>query len=152
MDHKWTNGLSTLHGVVTRDFPNLFFPGPSQAGVAPNQQYVLDQLSIHVGYIISEAVKRAGLDQTKISIEPTAEDEEAWTMEILKRTNRRPGIATCTPSYINGEGGLTQLKSQEEMMNLARLGFWGEGIAGYINVIENWRAKGDLEGLDVVIQ
>ena len=152
MDDKWANGLSTLHGVVTRDFPNLFYPGVSQSGVAPNQTYVLDQLSTHVAYIISEALNQAKPYQKKISIEPTSETEEAWTREILKRTNRRPGVTVCTPSYLNGEGSVTKMRSQEEMINLARIGFWGEGIGGYIKVIEDWRAQGHLKGLDIVAE
>lgn len=148
MDDKWSKKLSTLHGVVSRDFPNLFYPGPSQAAVCSNQVYVLDQLSTHVAYIVSEAAKRAGKDR-KVAIEPTQSAEEDWAVEILKRAGAGAGVAACTPGYLNGEGTLSRLQNKEEMINLARLGTWREGVAGYIKIIEEWRAKGDMPGLDV---
>lgn len=150
MEEKWSTGLSTLHGAITRDFPNLFFPGPNQAGAAPNQQYVLDQMSTHVAYVVSEALKRIDPGQ-KVSIEPTPEAEEAWTMEIIKRAAAGAGVATCTPSYLNGEGILSQLET-EQMHNLARVGIWGEGVGGYVKAIEEWRSKGGMEGLDISIE
>lgn len=150
MDEKWMNGLATLHGVVSRDFPNLFYPGPSQLGVTANQVYVLDYTSMHIAYMLSEAVKRAGSNQKRVSVEPTPEAEEAWTMQILARAKGAAGLAMCTPSYYNGEGALGKLTNQQ-LANLARLGTWGEGVADYVKVIEEWRAKGGLEGLEVSI-
>lgn len=148
MDEKWMNGLATLHGMVTRDFPNLFYPGVSQIGVAANQVYVLDQASAHTAYIISETVKRAGAENKEVSVEPTLEAEESWAVQILMRAGAAAGQVTCTPSYINGEGALSQL-GQEEMMKAARLGTWGDGVADFVRVIEEWRVKGDLEGLEI---
>lgn len=152
MDEKWMNGLATLHGVVTRDFPNLFYPGPNQLGVTANQMYVLDQTSTHIAFILSEAVKQAGPGQKRVSIEPTLQAEEAWATQILMRAGAAAGIATCTPSYFNGEGAMTQLSGQLELINLARLSIWGQGVADYVKVIEEWRAKGGLEGLEVSVQ
>lgn len=149
MTDKWVNGLATLHGVVSRDFPNLFYPGPNQAGASPNQVYVLDQTSKHIAYMISQATKSAGSEQKKISIEPTSEAEEAWAMQVLMRARAQAGMANCTPSYLNGEGGLQHLRTEAEMINVGRMGIWGEGIAGYVSAIEDWRNKGAMEGLEV---
>lgn len=148
MEEKWRDGMATLHGVVSHDFPNLFYPGPNQTGVAANQVYVLDQLATHIAYILSSAVKRAGPGQ-KIAVEPSREAEEAWTNEIVSRARALGATASCTPSYLNQEGQAGKFSSVEEAMKAARMSPWGEGILDYVRVIEEWRAKNDLEGLEV---
>jgi hypothetical protein len=35
-DRAAAGDLNTLHGTVSRDFPNMFWAGPLQAGVSPN--------------------------------------------------------------------------------------------------------------------
>ncbi|KAF9884246.1 hypothetical protein FE257_001978 [Aspergillus nanangensis] len=147
---KWQTQLATLHGVVTRDFPNLFFPGPSQAAASANQMYVLDQLSAHVGYIVSEAVRRTGVGQ-KVLIEPSATAEEAWAFQIMSRARAMAAIVACTPGYYNAEGEAGKATSIEAQMSGARMAIWGEGITSYIQVIEKWRQQGELEGLEVQV-
>jgi cation diffusion facilitator CzcD-associated flavoprotein CzcO len=45
LQQKWgQDGMASLHGIMTFGFPNLFFPGPYQAGATANQVYLLDQL------------------------------------------------------------------------------------------------------------
>ncbi|CAG8055535.1 unnamed protein product [Penicillium nalgiovense] len=51
LQKKWQKGLTSLHGVMTNGFPNLFFPDPYQTGASANQFYVLDQLAVHVAHI-----------------------------------------------------------------------------------------------------
>lgn len=162
MEHKWTvHGAGTLHGVVSRDFPNLFFPGPNQAGAAPNQSYTLNVLSTHVAYIISQTVKKGstaptarngnGDKQRKVTVEPSEEAEQAWASRIVSMARGMAALAGCTPGYINGEAGReghTEM-SKETMAKLVRLSNWGLGIANYVEVLEAWRGKGDMEGLVV---
>ncbi|KAL4888874.1 hypothetical protein BDV59DRAFT_205726 [Aspergillus ambiguus] len=149
---KWSTRLATLHGVVTRDFPNLFFPGPSQAAACANQMYVLDQLSAHIGYIVSQAVRHTGQkkEAVRLTIEPSEEAEEAWALQIMSRARAMGAIVACTPGYYNKEGGAGK-GSIEEQMSSARMAIWGEGIADYVQLIEDWRRDGKLEGLDVVV-
>ncbi|KAL1952449.1 hypothetical protein VTO42DRAFT_5387 [Malbranchea cinnamomea] len=152
MEHKWTvKGVGTLHGIVSRDFPNLFYPPVHQGAVGPNYSYCIEISSTHIAYIISETVKRAAhVRGHKVTVEPTAEAEQEWTMEILKRAGALIGAANCTPSYYNNEGALSRRDmSMEEQIALARGSSWGEGVASYTKVIEEWRAKGDMEGLEV---
>jgi hypothetical protein len=148
MQDKWATGLATLHGVVSRDFPNLFYPGPHQIGVCANQMYVLDQLSSHVAYTISTAMRRATAG-TKVTIEPTAEAEEGWASKIIARAGAMAGVANCTPGYYNNDGEIDKPRSMEELMNAARLANWGDGIADFIRIIEEWRSSDELDGLDV---
>ena len=35
VSEKWSQGLSTFHGMHTRGFPNAFFFGPAQSGLPP---------------------------------------------------------------------------------------------------------------------
>lgn len=83
LEEKWdSEGVSTLHGVSIRGFPNFFVPGPLQAGATANQMFVLDQLSLHVAYVIAEASKMAGARTEKITIEPTDQAEQDWSMQM----------------------------------------------------------------------
>lgn len=150
---KWQTRLATLHGVVTHDFPNLFFPGPNQAGACANQMYVLDQLSSHVGYIVSQAIRQTGQpkEAVKVTIEPSSQAEEGWAMEIMSRARAMGAIVACTPGYYNKEGEAGKAMSLEQQMSGARLAIWGEGIAKYVQVIEDWRKQGKLEGLEVTM-
>ncbi|KAL6233062.1 hypothetical protein BDW75DRAFT_232288 [Aspergillus navahoensis] len=148
MQQKWATKLATLHGVVSKDYPNLFFPGPHQIGVCANQMYVLDQLSSHVAYIIARALRHAPAG-TKVTIEPTAKAEEHWAENIITRARAMAGVANCTPGYYNNDGGIDKPRDQEELMNAARQATWGEGIADYIQVLEDWRSRNELEGLDI---
>lgn len=157
MEHKWTvQGAGTLHGVVSRDFPNLFYPGPNQAGAGPNQSYTLNILSTHIAYIISQTVKRGGESgnggkKGKVYVEPSAEAEHAWGQRILGMASGLAAMAGCTPGYMNAEGSLggDPGMSMESMVNMAKLSTWGLGIADYVGVLEAWRGKGDMEGLVV---
>lgn len=43
MQDKWKfKGVGTLHGVVSRGFPNMFFPGLHQAATGPNWTFLLE--------------------------------------------------------------------------------------------------------------
>ncbi|KAJ0423500.1 hypothetical protein BJY00DRAFT_299683 [Aspergillus carlsbadensis] len=147
MHRKWATAVATLHGVVSRDFPNLFYPGPHQIGVCANQMYVLDQLSSRVAYIISAARGRAR-PGTTVTIEPTAEAEERWAEKVVSRAGAMAGLVNCTPGYYNNDGEIDKPRSVEELMNAARLATWGDGIADYIRVLEEWRSHPELCGLE----
>ncbi|KAL1984142.1 hypothetical protein VTN96DRAFT_9447 [Rasamsonia emersonii] len=148
MEQKWLDGMATLHGVVSHDFPNLFYPGPNQAGVVANQVYVIDQLATHIAYILSEAVKRVRPGQ-KVSVEPSREAEEAWSNVIVSRARALAANAGCTPGYQNKEGQADKFSSPEDAIKAARMGPWGKGIQDYVRVIEEWRRESDLKGLEV---
>ena len=150
LDDKWIKqGASTLHGLFTHDFPNLFFCGPLQAGTAANMVYNTDVLAEHLTYILSEAKKKFGTD--RILVEPGKWAEEIWAGEIMKRATKIGVIATCTPSYINREGELGNMAGLgiEEMMKGLRAATWGEGINDFERVLKEWRDKGTLEGLEI---
>ncbi|RPB22635.1 FAD/NAD(P)-binding domain-containing protein [Terfezia boudieri ATCC MYA-4762] len=151
MEEKWVEGASTLHGVITRGFPNLFLTGPYQTGAAANWTAVLDQLAIHTSYIISEAEAKVTKKRRKgkVTIEPTVEGEEGWSMQIMSRAGSLAAAAGCTPGYINREGDADRVSTMEEQMKAAKSATWGHGILDYTSVLEGWRTQGGLEGLEV---
>jgi cation diffusion facilitator CzcD-associated flavoprotein CzcO len=152
LDQKFAKGVATLHGAMSRGFPNLFWPGPLQAGATANQMFVLDQLARHIAYILSESARRAAQEPQqgqKFTVEPTSEAEEEWSMQILSRAASFAGLAGCTPGYLNLEGDMDRISGMEAQMKAARGAIWGEGIADYVDVIEDWRVQGNLRGLEV---
>lgn len=148
MDDKWIDHTATLHGVVSHDFPNFFYPGPSQLAATANQMQMTEQAATHVAYIIAEAEKVAKTE--KFSVEPSVEAEEGWTGLIMRGAGNFAALVGCTPSYLTGEG-VNERKSIEEQMKAARGSIWPEGMGSFIEVIEGWRTKGGLEGIEVKV-
>ncbi|KAF9070330.1 hypothetical protein BDP27DRAFT_1263725 [Rhodocollybia butyracea] len=146
---KWDESIATLHGVVSHDFPNLFFPGPSQASATPNYTHMLDQAAKHVAYIIAEGAKMAKVDN--FSVEPTVEAEEGWSEQIMMGAGNFSALVGCTPSYLNREGEVNKQKPLEEQMKAARASIFPLGMLSYIETIEAWRNKGGLEGIEVKV-
>jgi len=98
LTQKWAGGAQTLHGLLTRDFPNCFIVSTMQSGLAPNFPHMLSEQANHIAYIVRRCL--AGrLD----SVEPTEEGEAEWTAAIMKagvfrkayQEDARP--ATTTP-------------------------------------------------------
>jgi cation diffusion facilitator CzcD-associated flavoprotein CzcO len=147
LSEKWKNDLGTLHGVVSRDFPNLFWPGPWQGAASANFTGVINLLCSHVAYMVTQAEKTL-IPGVRFSIEPTKDAEQAWSMQIAMRAGALAATSGCTPSYLNREGALDRL-SMEERMALAKMSIWGEGILSFTEVLEKWQEDGILEGLEI---
>jgi len=147
LDQKWDDNYGSLHGVISRGFPNLFSNGPSQASVSANFSYTIDQLAIHAAYMISTAIQRAGTHH-RLTVEPTEEAEGLWTMQCMSGAFAFAALAGCTPSYFTyGRSKLAH--DPEAQMKQARKSTWSQGIASYVSVIENWRDEGNMKGLEV---
>ncbi|KAF7325091.1 FAD/NAD(P)-binding domain-containing protein [Mycena kentingensis (nom. inval.)] len=147
MDTKWLEGAGTLHGVASHDFPNLFFPGPSQAGVSSNFTSALSGLARHVACVLKVAHEKApeGTDPDKLVVEVTKEAEEAWSMQVMMRSAWFAAVGGCTPGYINNEGDADRMTMEQKMLR-GRMAPWGEGIRSFWKVLEKWREEGKLEG------
>jgi hypothetical protein len=50
-------------------------------------------------------------------------------------------LESCTPGYYNNEG--------RPAARSVRDGFYGAGSPAFIRVLEDWRARGDLNGLEL---
>ena len=134
---KWAEGLSTLHGLHTRDFPNCFVVSPGQSGMSPNFPHMLSEQSTHIAHIVGRCLA-SGID----TVEPTAEAEQGWVETILKLGEaRRKFIEACTPGYYNNEGRLSDAD--------ARGAVFGGGPIAFIRLLRTWREKGDFAGLEL---
>jgi cyclohexanone monooxygenase len=137
-DH-WSMGLRTLHGFTSHGFPNWFFIGIGQNGLSVNMTSMFDDQARHVAYIIQQ-VKARGARR----VQPTPEAEAAWvgTIRALSQTNRAFSEA-CTPGYYNNEG---QLDAPGSLGREA----YAPGANAFNALLAEWRASGQLEGLELV--
>ncbi|MEO7025951.1 MAG: monooxygenase, partial [Caulobacteraceae bacterium] len=138
LSEHWREGVSTLHGFLSRGFPNCFIVSNAQSGFTANFPHMLNEQSLHVAYII-----RQGLDRRAKAIEPSAEAEAAWVGSVVDcAIPRQKYQEMCTPGYYNNEGQPSALA--------ARNGPYGLGPIAFVKLLEDWRAEGAMAGLEVV--
>lgn len=137
LTQKWANGAETLHGLLTRDFPNCFIVSNVQSGFSANFPHMINEQSKHIAYVVKHAVERHIR-----TVEPSAEAEAAWVDTIVKLAVMREAfLKECTPGYYNNEG-------KPEAMTVKN-GSYGAGPVAFTRVLEAWREKGDLEGVEL---
>ena len=136
ISEKWADGLSTFHGMHTRGFPNAFFFGPAQSGFTATYTYSLDEQSVHLAHILTEAAKK---DAKRIEASATA--EKAWVKTIIEKARLTADFQEkCTPGYYNNEGSVnTKLQNN----------FYGGGPIEFFSLMKKWRRKGGLKGLEI---
>ena len=137
LTEKWRDGAATLHGFHSRGFPNCFIVSLVQSGFSVNFPHMLDEQSKHLAYVIGEARKRGA---TLVEASRQAEDEWVQTIVDLSQMSRS-FLESCTPGYYNNEGKPAELS--------ARNAFYGAGSPAFIRLLEEWRARGDLAGLEL---
>jgi cation diffusion facilitator CzcD-associated flavoprotein CzcO len=136
LSDKWAEGLRTLHGLQSNNFPNCFFLGFTQTAVTVSVPYALNEQARHVVYILDEARRRGAR-----TVEATPEAEQGWVDEM--REKARLGVrfyTACTPGYYNNEGKLGN-------PNGFFAGTYGAGPLAFFDILERWRADGRLEGV-----
>jgi cyclohexanone monooxygenase len=137
LTEKWADGIATLHGMHTHGFPNCFVMQNAQSGFTVNFPHMLDEQSRHLSYIIGHARER-GIR----TVEVTQEAEDAWVQTCIQLARNNLGfLESCTPGYYNNEGRPAERALQN--------GFYGGGPVAFVQLIEAWRAAGDLEGLEL---
>jgi cyclohexanone monooxygenase len=137
LSEKWRNGVATLYGMQTRDFPNLFIVALAQVGGSANITHVLDVQSRHIAYIIEQA--RARNAQT---VDVTQEAEDAWVDTIVKASMANiTFLEECTPGYYNNEG-----RPNGELIR--QNGAYAPGIMAFSRVVEAWRDEGSMKGVE----
>ena len=74
-------------------------------------------------------------------VEPTAAAEAAWVATIRERArDQHAFLAGCTPGYYNNEGKVNQTPQNNT---------YGGGPIEFFSLMEKWRSKGNLEGLEL---
>jgi cyclohexanone monooxygenase len=140
LTRKWAGGLSTLHGLTSRNFPNMFvFPGlDSQGTVVSNFVHTLSENAAHTAYI----VRRVG-ELGASGFEVSASAEAEWVRTILeRRIDRTAFFAECTPGWLNAEGHLDERPKQNAN--------FGGGPIEFFELLRAWRADGTLPGLELI--
>ena len=137
LTEKWRDGASTLHGMHTRGFPNLFVMTTQQSGQSANFQHMLDEQSLHIAHIMRE-IKTRGV----AVVEAQQQAETDWVNTILKYAHaRQPFLNQCTPGYYNNEGTPNERSARNSQ-------FW-RGPTAFIRLLDEWRQQGSLPGLDL---
>lgn len=133
---EWADGYKTLHGVLSRGFPNQFFTGYIQGGLYATTVEQFNRQGYHIAYIISEALKR-GIK----AIEPTAEAQADWVQTMAPSTEFAKYLQSeCPPGYLNNESGKFRYYLGE---------FYLAGFTAFEQLLQQWRDQGSLEGLDI---
>jgi len=134
---KWAEGVRTLHGMHSRGFPNCFVMGNQQAGFTVNYPHMLNEQSKHIAYIVSQAKERGA---RRVEVSEAAEQE--WVDAVIRLAGRAQDfLESCTPGYYNNEGKPGERSGQN--------GFYGGGSVEFFRILQEWRAKGDLQGLEL---
>ena len=135
VSEKWSNGLSTYHGMHSRGFPNCFFFGPAQSAFTATYTFSLDENSVHLAHIMTELKKRGA---TRVEASQAAED--AWVKTIIQKARLTEDFQkSCTPGYYNNEGHVN-VNPQNNT--------YGGGPIEFFKLMKKWRTKGNLEGLE----
>jgi cyclohexanone monooxygenase len=137
LTEKWRDGAATLHGFYSRGFPNCFIVSLVQSGFSVNFPHMLDEQAKHLAHVLTQARERGA---TRIETSQQAEDEWVQTIVDLSRMSL-DFLESCTPGYYNNEGRPAERS--------ARNGFYGGGSPAFIRLLEDWRARGDLAGLEL---
>ncbi len=137
LTEAWKNGVETLHGLLSRGFPNCFIVSNVQSGFSANFPHMLNEQVKHIAYIIRNAE-----DRQARTVEPSQDAQDAWVDTIVKLSvMREQFLKECTPGYYNNEGKV-------ELMNKKNSSY-GAGPVAFTKVLETWRAEGDLKGLEL---
>ncbi len=136
LSQAWSEGPATLHGVLSRGFPNMFMISTVQGAQATNFVHSISEVAKHVAFLLTHCVA-----QNIAVIEPSADAQEEWFQTLFAQLW---GVArynaTCTPGYLNSEGGGD--------MRSARAIAWMTSVLGFADYVETWRAQGDFIGFD----
>jgi len=131
----WSEGPETLHGIMTHNFPNMFFTGYIQGGLNASTTEQFNRQTEHIAYIAAEALKRGAS-----SVEPSQEAQDAYVRHFREiEVDTSSLIEECTPSYYSNDG------AQKPHWVLLR--GYGHGWNGFMKLLADWREKGDMAGM-----
>lgn len=134
---KWRGGAATLHGLHSRGFPNCFIISNVQSGFSANFPHMINEQAKHLGYILGRC-HAEGIS----AVEASQDAEDAWIATIEKLALMRQGfLEECTPGYYNNEGNVRAMSNRNAS--------YGAGPVAFVKVLEDWRAEGEMKGLEL---
>ena len=141
-DH-WAAGYRTFHGMMTHGFPNQFFMGIVQGGFNASTTETFRQQGEHIAWIIRETLARGGA-----AVEPSLAGQDAYVDHVRATAfDNSAFVRECTPSYFNNEAEEVVNEQGEKQLRSYFAEIYGPGFYAFEELLEAWRAKGDLEGL-----
>lgn len=133
-DH-WRNGPTTLHGVMTNGFPNMFTIGYIQGGLNASVTEQFGQQARHIAHIVAETLRRGA-----VVAEPTAQAVADYVAHFeAVAVDTSDFQRDCTPSYFTNEG---QVKAPWALFR-----GYGPGWGAFQDMLEGWRQAGDMAGI-----
>jgi cation diffusion facilitator CzcD-associated flavoprotein CzcO len=136
-DH-WRDGYSSLHGITTPGFPNMFFTGYVQSALNANTTEQMSRHDFHIASIIQQTLARGA-----VAVEPAPEAVDAWVKHVRETAFDNAFLIECTPSYFNGENSEKPKSYAGEP--------YGPGWDAWEALLQTWRDKGDFEGMVVTM-
>ena len=137
LSDKWADGMSTLHGMHSRGFPNCFVLSHAQSGMSANFPHMLNEQAQHVAHLVGHCLS-AGVK----TMDATAEAERDWVDTIVAQSEgRRKFLEACTPGYYNNEGRASDAA--------ARSASYGAGPLAFVHLLREWRESGEFVGLEL---
>jgi cyclohexanone monooxygenase len=135
-DH-WAEGAATFHGFYSRGFPNCFIVSIVQSGFSVNFPHMLDEQAKHLAYVIGHLE-----EQGVTRVETSEQAEHDWVRTIVDAAVMNVKfLESCTPGYYNNEGRPAERS--------VRNGSYGGGSPAFTRLLEDWRHRGDLPGLEM---
>ena len=139
----WADGASSLFGMMSRGFPNLFvMPAPAQQAVV-TVNYT--QLAVLGAAFVGRTVGAARSEGREVVQRERRRRSRTGPSRSSPRSSTPAGVmAACTPSRINQEG-------HPETLN-PRNGNFGRGLGDYFayrDLLEQWLEQGECEGLEL---
>ena len=138
LSDAWAKGPSTLFGIMSRGFPNMFMNSSIQGGQDVNFAFTLTQTGQHIAFVIAETLGRGA-----VKVEPTEQAQDDW-FSLISGTVLPYGtyMSDCTPGYLNNESAAP---SEYEM----KIGCYMGSACDWARILEDWRNDGKLEGFEL---
>jgi cation diffusion facilitator CzcD-associated flavoprotein CzcO len=134
---QWADGPKTLHGMMTHQFPNQFYIGYIQGGLNASVTEQFGRQGYHIAHIIREALKHGHK-----TIEPSKEAQDEYVSAFDgSQLDMSEFQQYCPPSYFNNEG--------EANAKWALFRSYVAGWDAFEKMLQDWRDKGDMEGMIV---
>jgi cation diffusion facilitator CzcD-associated flavoprotein CzcO len=135
-DH-WRDGPSTLHGIMTHNFPNMALIGYFQGGINSSVTEHFGRQGAHAAWIFGEALRRG-----VTVVEPSKQGQDAYVRLYNEiRLDVSAMMSRCPPGYFNNEGTSGN--------KWALFPGWGYGWDHFEAMLAEWRDAGDLAGMEL---
>ncbi|KHK93652.1 flavin-containing monooxygenase [Novosphingobium malaysiense] len=133
----WKDGVLSLYGVHSRDFPNRFVICNSQQPQTANFVHMLDVVTNHLAHLV-----RHCLDTGIETVEPTQQAQDEWVDQVVAMNeSRQQYFQNCTPGYYNNEG--------EYSLKAARNGSYTGSFIDFAAKLDEQHRTGVFEGLEL---